>query len=299
MIMKLSDKLKIEVVIWGSGPSSGVPAVNFGKKYWGECDPKEIYNKRLRSSVFISVKSEVGEFNILIDASPDFREQYFRFGQGAVIDALFLSHGHYDHIAGINEFKFLTKSPNLSKSLKHMPLYSSKETLAEVIMRYNYLFKDRNKDLFKTIEIDDYKLLLLGQNKLNHDNLGKVVQVMAIPGEHGNITSTGFRIGEDMNMGKKDEQLYGGIAYSPDISALDKRALTHLQNLDLWIVNCIGPELEFGHSHLENTLNWINKTKPKQTILTNLGLKADYKAMSALLSEKNITLAYDGYKKFL
>ena len=302
--MVLDRKLKIEVTIWGSGPSSGVPAVNLKGQYWGDCDANDKRNERLRSSVFISIKSVAGrlgegeEFNILIDASPDFREQYFRYGQGKVIDALFLSHGHYDHMAGINEFKFLLKAPTHNGKAS-MPLYGVVQTITEARLRYDYLFNERNAELFKVIEVTDYNLFLLGQDKL-----GKAVQIIAIPGLHGKITSTGFRLGEDMARGARTDEknkqgvLQGGIAYSPDINSLDEKALAYLQNLDLWIVNCIGPDKEFGHSHLENTLHWIARVKPKQAVLTNLGLKADYKFMSARLKQQasNVFLAYDGQK---
>lgn len=80
--------MEFRVRILGCGHSGGVP--QFGGD-WGECDPAEPKNRRLRSSAVIE-----GERGLLvIDATPDFRTQALAAGMERV-DALFPTHAHAD-----------------------------------------------------------------------------------------------------------------------------------------------------------------------------------------------------------
>ena len=90
---------KIEVEILGCGSSSGVPAIG---NYWGDCNPNNPKNRRLRSSILIkSPKS-----SIIIDATPDLRQQLLN-AKVKYLDAVLITHTHADHINGIDDFRFL------------------------------------------------------------------------------------------------------------------------------------------------------------------------------------------------
>ena len=83
------------------------------------------------------------------------------------------------------------------------------------------------------------------------------------------------------------------FAYSPDVKKLSPKALKHLEHLDVWLVDCIGTKRSHVHAHLEETLAWIKKLKPKKAILTNMGLNGDFETMNKLVPE-NVIIAYDG-----
>ena len=76
---------------------------------------------------------------------------------------------------------------------------------------------------------------------------------------------------------------------------LSENVFKKLENLDLWIVDCLRFEPHKSHAHLEKVLKWINRLKPKRTILTHMNYEIDYDHINSLLP-KNCEAAYDGLK---
>ena len=111
--------MNLSVQILGCGSSSGVPAVG---NNWGACNPNNPRNRRLRSS--IHVKND--KTNILIDATPDLRQQLLN-ANITNLDAVFITHTHADHINGIDDFRFLNV---LMK--KHINLYASEKSIIDI-----------------------------------------------------------------------------------------------------------------------------------------------------------------------
>jgi len=140
---------KIEVEILGCGSSSGVPAIG---NYWGDCNPNNPKNRRLRSSILIkSPKS-----SIIIDATPDLRQQLLN-AKVKYLDAVLITHTHADHINGIDDFRFLNV---LMK--KDINLYATKEVLEKLNERFGYVFEKLSP------EITSIKSLDLGPNNPKH-----------------------------------------------------------------------------------------------------------------------------------
>ena len=97
--------------------------------------------------------------------------------------------------------------------------------------------------------------------------------------EHGSIHSLGFRIGD--------------AAYLPDVSAIPDDTWPALENLDLWIVDALRRTPHPTHSHLDNTLAWIDRVKPKHAVLTNMHNDLDYQTVSDE-TPSHVDPAYDG-----
>ena len=76
--------MKIEVTILGCGSSSGVPAIG---NEWGNCNPKNPKNRRLRSSILIKINNQI----ILVDATPDLRQQLLN-ANVRHLDAILITH---------------------------------------------------------------------------------------------------------------------------------------------------------------------------------------------------------------
>ena len=89
----------IEVEILGCGSSSGVPAIG---NYWGNCNPNNPKNRRLRSSILVKSKKT----SLIIDATPDLRQQLLSTNV-QYLDGILITHTHSDHINGIDDFRFL------------------------------------------------------------------------------------------------------------------------------------------------------------------------------------------------
>src|SRR5438309_9396842 len=118
----------MRVTMLGCGASTGVPAIG---PDWGRCDPGDRRNRRRRVSVLI----EVGAVIILIDTSPDLREQLLDAGVSR-LDAVLLTHAHADHLHGIDDLRMVTQLAGHA-----IPFYASGAALAEAERRFGYAFK--------------------------------------------------------------------------------------------------------------------------------------------------------------
>ena len=253
----------MQITILGCGSSAGVPAIG---NYWGKCDPNNPKNQRLRSSIL--VKSD--ESQILIDASPDLRQQLL-FAKIDYIDAVLITHAHADHIHGIDDFRYLNHLMN-----KHIDLYAKSDVIDEIRKKFNYVFDD----LVPEAKGFYYKPCLI-PNKINSKFKIKDVEIESFQQSHGFCESTGYRM--------------NNIAYSTDVVELNDHAFSKLYNLDLWIVDCLRFEPHKTHSHFDKTMEWINKLKPKKAILTHMNFEVDYDTISSMLP-KNCFAGYDGLK---
>ena len=119
----------MKITVLGCGASMGVPSLKYG---WGNCDPKNFKNRRTRSSIIIE---EMGT-TLLVDTSPDLREQLLKYGSEK-IDAVLFTHPHFDHINGINELR-----PLFLKSGSVLDIFGTKDTLIEIKKCFYYLFHE-------------------------------------------------------------------------------------------------------------------------------------------------------------
>ena len=255
--------MTFEITILGCGSSSGVPAIG---NNWGKCNPNNPKNRRLRSSILIKTPC----VKLLIDATPDLRQQLLNANVKS-LDGILITHCHADHINGIDDFRFLNVIMN-----QDLHLYATKKNIDEIKKRFSYVFEK----LAPQAKGFYYKPCLIpheinGLFKINN------LEILSFQQDHGFIESTGFRI--------------KNFAYSSDVFDLSEDVFKKLKNLDLWIVDCLRFEPHKSHAHLEKVLNWINRLKPKRTILTHMNYEIDYDHINSLLP-KNCEAAYDGLK---
>lgn len=253
-----------KVIILGCGSSSGVPYLGpNGMPNWGVCDPKLPENYRTRPSIYVIYEG----LRLLIDVSPDFRQQYLS-NQLPGIDAVILTHAHADHIAGIDDLRQIY----FVQGKQPIPLYATEETLDKVKGTFGYLFSSKN-----ALEIYPK---VLEPHVITGDFLLQGHPVQVLPQPHGPITSLGLR--------------FGNFAYSTDFSHLEEDTLARLTGLDLWIVDCITfDQPRPTHSHLFQTLDYIEKVQPRRAILTHMGKLIDFKKIQKHLPP-HVKPAYDG-----
>lgn len=251
----------MQITILGCGSSAGVPAIG---NYWGECNPQNPRNRRLRSSIIIKSK----EAQILIDATPDLRQQLLNANVNK-IDAVLITHTHADHIHGIDDFRYLN---HLMK--KHINLYAEDYVIKEIRKKFNYVFDD----LVPEAKGFYYKPCLIA-NEIKNQFKIKDLNIDSFKQSHGFSDSTGFRV--------------NNMAYSTDVVELDEKAFSKLKDLDLWIVDCLRFTPHKSHAHFEKTMEWIRFIKPKKTVLTHMNYEVDYDKISKMLPE-NCFAGYDG-----
>jgi phosphoribosyl 1,2-cyclic phosphate phosphodiesterase len=239
----------MRVTVLGCGPSTGVPVIGGN---WGRCDPGDRRNRRRRVSVLV----EVGAVVILIDTSPDLREQLLD-ADVARLDAVLLTHAHADHLHGIDDLRSVNR---LMQSA--IPLYADAQTLAEVGRRFDYVLKPIE-------EPGRYHKPVL----VPHEIVGPFelhgIPILPFVQDHGFSTTLGIRIGE--------------MAYSTDVVELDDKAFAAIAGIELWIVDCLRREPHPTHSHLAKTLSWIARVQPRRAVLTHMDQNLDYRELSAEL----------------
>ena len=255
------------ITILGSGSSGGVPRIG---NDWGMCDPANPKNRRRRCSALLSRASAQGETRVLIDTSPDLREQMLGAGISD-IDAVLYTHEHADHTHGIDDLRafFLMKR-------QRVQVWADDATGRMLTTRFAYCFY--------TAPGSDYPPII----HLNAMEAGKPVTIdgaggpiTALPFEvhHGTIDALGFRVGD--------------MAYTPDIDGVPPQSLAALENLDLWVVDALRRTPHPSHWSLPQTLEWIARIKPKRAVITNLHVDLDFETLAKELPV-GVEPAYDG-----
>jgi phosphoribosyl 1,2-cyclic phosphate phosphodiesterase len=256
------------VTILGCGSSGGVPRIG---NDWGVCDPQEPRNRRTRCGIHISAKQSGTEFRLLIDTAPELREQLIR-NEISDIDAVLFTHTHADQCHGIDDLRVLAYYKKAQ-----MPVYGSHTTIEELLERFRYCFKQPDRSPYPPI-MKAMPAIIPGVNftiQKNDTNL----QILPLDQDHGSVRSLAFRIGD--------------IAYCNDVVDIPETSLMHLEGLDVFIVDALRYAPHPTHAHLEKSLEWVERLKPKRAILTNLHIDMDYEALSKNTPD-NVFAAYDG-----
>jgi phosphoribosyl 1,2-cyclic phosphate phosphodiesterase len=235
-----------------------------GFGYWGACNPANTKNRRSRASIAI----ETATTRVLIDTSPDLREQLLHNGIKRV-DAILYTHEHADHLHGIDDIR------SLNYALQDaIPCYATKATWDGIKKRFDYIFTPLKPDSgfykpsIKAHTISGRRAFTVGD-----------MTIQPFIQKHGWVDTLGFRI--------------GGMAYSTDVKKLPKAAMKHLQGLDLWVVDCLQFKEHPTHADYALTMSWIEALQPKRVILTHMNTEMDYDALDAM-TPAHITPAYDG-----
>lgn len=250
---------KARIVVMGCGGSGGVP---YSGNFWGKCDPKNPKNHRTRPSILI----EKNDTRIVIDTGPEFRQQINAAGVIGMIDAVFYTHTHFDHVMGIDDLRaFWFKGGK-----KPIPAYASQETADILLKRFDYIFSQLS---------EKYPPMAV-MNLLQSPTIIKDLTIHSFDQGHHDITTTGFRIGD--------------FAYSTDVKELPEASLKALQGVKIWVVGAYpDAEGQYNHAGLDQVNQWIARLKPEMTYLTHLNAAADYDTLCRELPP-HIRPAYDG-----
>ncbi len=259
--------MSLRATILGCGSSGGVPRVGGD---WGVCDPSNPKNRRRRCSVLLQQSEAGSQTNILIDTSPDMREQMLS-ADVKHIDGVWYTHEHADHTHGIDELRgyFLNQR-------KRIPVWADSATGSMLMTRFAYcVVQAPGSDYPPILDLNN---IVLGR-ALQSGGAGGEITGMPFELKHGNIRALGFRV--------------GGLAYTPDVSDIPDKSLDALTGLDTWIVDALRPKPHPSHFSLAETLSWIERLKPKRAILTNMHLDLDYATLKAELPA-HVEPAFDG-----
>jgi phosphoribosyl 1,2-cyclic phosphate phosphodiesterase len=250
----------------GSGTSMGVPTLG--------CDcavclsavspTGDHRNRRTRPSILISWEGH----NVVIDTGPDFHAQAIRAGIRR-LDAVFYTHGHADHVLGMDDLRPLSfHNPN------SLPLYADEPTAETIERIFDYTFRAEHRYptsarvvLHRLPSTPGTEVVLFGAH------------FQRVPLTHGRQTITGYR--------------FGSAAYLTDLSDIPAESISLLADLDILILDALRREPHPTHSNLKNSIALVEKIKPRRALFTHMSHDLDHEATNAILPP-HIRLAYDG-----
>jgi len=263
----MSQSASLNITILGCGSSGGVPRVGQG---WGACDPSEPRNRRRRCSILVERAGPHGTTRVLVDTSPDLREQLLGADVRA-LDAVLFTHAHADHTHGIDDLR-----PLAIEHRRRIDIHADEETLRALRKRFGYCFETPAGSAYPPIL--NAHLFREGV-AVTIEGAGGAIVAMPFRQHHGDIDSFGFR--------------FGDVAYSSDVNALPAASLDHLRGLDVWIIDALRETPHPSHFSLSEALDHVARLKPARAILTNLHTDLDYGALVRQLPT-DIVPAYDG-----
>jgi len=248
----------LTITVLGSGTSMGVPTIGCRCDVCISADPRD---QRLRPSVLLRYAGR----NVLIDTTPDLRQQALRAGIRN-LDAVLYTHSHADHIMGLDDvrpFNFRQKGP--------IPIYGSPDTLAMIRNCFPYIFHGEPTESsiprIETHTLDGAVFDLFG------------LTIQPIPLWHGKTAIYGFR--------------FGAAAYLTDHSEIPEESLAHLRGLDVLFLDALRHKPHPTHSTVGRSLGHVDVLAPRRAFFTHICHDLSHARTEDQLPP-HVRLAYDG-----
>jgi len=250
----------MKITILGCGGAGGVPLIG---NIWGNCDPSEPRNRRTRVSIIV----EEGDTQLLIDTSPDMREQLLK-ADVKDLSAILYTHAHADHSHGIDNIRSLNWLTG-----KSIPLYADQATMDDLKHRFAYIFAERPEtSKFFRPSVETH---IIDQSSLDFNGIA----VKCFPQPHGDMTSMGYR--------------FNDFGYSTDAGEMTEEGFEILAGVKVWVVGAIRERPHYTHAHVDKALEWIERVKPERAYITHMDHSLDYATLLARLPQ-GVEPAYDG-----
>ncbi|PWJ22536.1 MBL fold metallo-hydrolase [Jannaschia seohaensis] len=255
----------LRFTILGCGSSGGVPRLG---GHWGACDPADPRNRRRRCSMMVERVTEDGITRVLIDTSPDMREQLLSAGVGA-LDGVVWTHAHADHVHGIDDLRMIVFNQR-----RMLDVWADDATYAALETRFGYAFRTPPGSSYPPI-LTRHRL----EGTTTIEGAGGPLTVLPIPVGHGDIEALGLRIGD--------------LAYMPDVNTIPESAEWLLSGLEVWVLDALRRTPHPSHLSLGEALNWIERMDPARGVLTNMHVDLDWATVDAETPD-HVTPAWDG-----
>lgn len=247
----------MKITFLGTGTSTGVPQIGCHCKVCSSSDPRD---KRLRTSLLV----ESGQTRILMDCGPDFRQQIlprdFRR-----IDAVLLTHEHYDHVGGIDDLRPFCVFGDVQ-------LYASERTGGQLRQSLPYCFVEHKYPgvpLLQLHAVRPHEAFRVGE-----------LEVMPVEVMHARLPILGFRVGD--------------MAYITDMKTIADSELDYLQGLKLLVVNGLRHEPHYSHQTIAEACAFARCLNVPATYLVHMGHHIDVHAVEDARLPEGVRMAYDG-----
>lgn len=209
------------------------------------------------------------ETTLVVDAAPEFRLQTLAAGVRR-LDALLVTHDHADQCHGLDDIRAFAM-----RQRARIACWMDEATRESLFARFGYVF--HGQGLYPAIA-EPFQVPPCGK-AWAVDGPSGAIPVRAFAQDHGGANSLGYR--------------FGPVAYSSDVVDLPEESFEALEGVDTWIVDALRYAPHPTHAHVEKTLSWIERVRPRQAILTNLHIDLDYERLLRELPA-GVAPAFDG-----
>ena len=260
--------MSLNVTILGCGSSGGVPRVGSG---WGAADPNDRRNRRRRCSILVERTGPAGTTSVLVDASPDLREQCLD-ADIRRLDGVLITHDHADHTHGIDDLR-----PLAIHMRQRVPVHVDERTSRILHERFGYCFE--------TPAGSDYPPILT-------EHRIETGTPVVISGPGGAVTALPF----EMQHGRNYQALgfrFDDIAYASDVSAMPDSSIAKLHGLTILIIDALRYTPHPTHFSVAEALALVDRLQPRHAILTNMHTDIDYGTLRGQLPA-GVEPAFDG-----
>jgi phosphoribosyl 1,2-cyclic phosphate phosphodiesterase len=247
------------ITFLGTGTSHGIPMIGCTCAVCRSTDPRDT---RLRPSIFVDVP---GRAAVLVDTGTDLRQQALRHGISEV-DAIVFTHGHADHVMGLDEVRRFNVAKNAP-----IPCYANKETWETLRRTFYYVFDERPREGGGIPKLEPHEI------DGPFDVLG--VQIVPVPLLHGRRPILGFR--------------FGSFAYLTDCNGLADEAWSLVAGVDTLVIDALRHRPHSTHFTVEQAVEAIARIAPRRAYLTHMCHELPHAATNARLPA-GVELAYDG-----
>lgn len=253
------------IEVLGSGTSVGVPTIGCDCRVCRSADPRD---RRLRPSVLVRFRSGGVDRNVLVDTSPDLRQQALRTGLTRV-DAVLYTHDHADHIMGLDDLR-----PFNYGRKERIPVFASRETLASLRRVFPYGFEGESDHPGGVPRLDGR---VVGSEPI--DLFGMAFQPFVV--HHGPKRILGYR--------------FGRAAYVTDQTGFPEESLPWLDGLDVLFLGALRHTPHPMHSTVEQALEWVRRLRPARAYFTHICHELSHDDTDRELPA-DVTLAFDGLR---
>ena len=253
----------MKLTILGSGTSTGVPEIGCTCPACISTDPRD---KRLRCSGLVDVDG----VRILIDCSPDFREQMIRLDDFKPIDAVLVTHEHYDHVGGLDDLRPFCR-------FRDVPVYAEAYMAQRLRERIPYCFAEQLYPGDPRITLQE---ITPGTPFVVSNSEGKEVEILPIRVMHGKLPILGYRIGR--------------MAWVTDMLTMPETEYELLQDLDVLVMNALRPKPHGSHQSISEALANVKLVAPKETYFVHMSHHAGLHAEADRELPPHVHFAYDG-----
>lgn len=248
----------MKVTFLGTGTSQGVPVIGCPCEV---CRSMDYRDKRLRSSVYLEVDGK----SFVIDTGPDFRQQMLR-EQINKLDAVIYTHGHKDHIAGLDDVRAFNFLQNMD-----MPVYGNEDVLKQLQVEFYYAFEALRYPGTPQLQL----------NEIN-DEIFEVsgVRFIPLPVKHFKMEVLGFRVND--------------FCYITDANHIPDNTYKKMKGAKVLVLNALQREKHLSHFNLIEALDVATKVGAAQTYLIHISHRLGLHKQIEKELPNSVALAYDG-----